>query len=93
MWEKIKLWSMMFSVAAATVAVTYCPLLFAQDSTGGSTTVTPAEPTITSLVDTTGLQTSILSEVVSWIGIGLAVGISVYLVFVGWRLMRRFLGR
>ena len=50
----------------------------------------PAEVFVDNLVDTYGLQMSLLIGLSKWLGIGMTIGISVYVVFAGWRFLRRF---
>jgi len=42
--------------------------------------------------DVGALQDDILAVVQEWLGVGLSVGFSIYIVLVGWRLVRRFVG-
>ena len=50
----------------------------------------PAEVFVDNLVDTYGLQMSLLIGLSKWLGIGMTIGVSVYVVFAGWRFLRRF---
>lgn len=74
----------------AFAASTSLPLLLAGVSFGEDATITPAAPTVTTLVDTAGLGNSLLSGMQSWLMIGLGVGISLFIIMVGWRWLRRF---
>lgn len=49
--------------------------------------------TIPELVPTTNLQQTLVTELQKWILIGLGIGIGVVLVYMGWRWIRRFMGR
>lgn len=69
----------------AIPAVLTSAAVMAQD-----TAVTPASPVVDNLVDTSALRTTILNNIVSWLGIGLGVGLSLLIVYIGWRIFRRF---
>lgn len=71
---------------ASSLPLLLAGVSFAEDGT----TITPASPTVTTLVDTTGLGNSLLSGMQSWLMIGLGVGISLFIIMVGWRWLRRF---
>lgn len=73
--------------AAAFATSTFlAPALYAQESsgTGESITVTP-------LVNPSSVQTSLQSTLTSWLTVGLSVGIAVFVVYAGWRILRRFI--
>ena len=55
--------------------------------------VTGGTPTTTPIVDTSTIQSTIISALGAWILIGLGVGISVLAVFLGWKWLRKFMGR
>lgn len=57
---------------------------FAQEgNTGGTVTVTP-------IVDPTTVQSSLITSLTPWLTVGLGIGISVFIVYLGWRLLKRF---
>lgn len=77
----------------AAVAALFCgsaalPVLAQEGST-----ITPQAPTVTPIVDTAGLQTTLVTNLQSWVIIGLSVGIILLVVFLGWKWIRRFMGR
>ena len=77
-----------FVTASAVAVVASLPVLaFAQ---GENTLPTP---TVTPMVDTAGIQSTLISALSEWILIGLGVGITLVGVFMGWRWLRRFMGR
>lgn len=55
---------------------------FAQES---SPTVT-----VTPIVDPTTVQSSLITSLTPWVTVGLGIGISVFIVYLGWRLLKRF---
>lgn len=71
-------------MSAAAIASGVSPSVFAQESDTGATV------TIPTLVNTSGLQTSLVDSLKSWLVIGLAIGLAVFAVYFGWRLIRRF---
>lgn len=50
-------------------------------------------PTVDTLVDTSTLQSTLITSLQSWVLIGIGIGISVLVVFLGWKWIRRFMGR
>lgn len=52
-------------------------------SNGGTVTVTP-------IVDPTTVQSSLITSLTPWLTVGLGIGISVFIVYLGWRLLKRF---
>lgn len=62
------------------------PLVFGQEGsgTGESIVVTP-------LVNPSSVQTSLQSTLTSWLTVGLSIGIAVFVVYAGWRILRRFI--
>lgn len=50
---------------------------------GGTVTVTP-------IVDPTTVQSSLITSLTPWLTVGLGIGISVFIVYLGWRLLKRF---
>lgn len=71
---------------AAVVPALISSAVFGQE-TGG---VTPATVEVSQLVNTTSLRETILNNVATWLGIGLGIGLSILVVYLGWRLFRRF---
>lgn len=68
----------------ATLAAFAAPsLALAQETTGGTVTVTP-------IVDPTTVQSSLITSLTPWLTVGLGIGISVFIVYLGWRLLKRF---
>lgn len=84
-----KLTSYIMAAAAALFCGTAALPSFAQEQSA----ITPQAPTVTPIVDTTGLQTTLVSNLQTWVIIGLSVGIILLVVFMGWRWIRRFMGR
>ena len=74
------------SVPVALLSFGSAASVFAQESPA----VTPADPTLVSLVNAANVQQSILTQLVPWLEIGLGVGLSLLVVYIGWRLFRRF---
>lgn len=75
-------------VTGAAVAVASLPSLVLADDT-----TTPGAPTVSNIVDTSGIQATLVSALSEWIIIGLGVGITLVAVFMGWKWLRRFMGR
>ena len=73
-----------WSVALACAVPAVC---FAEGEVTGGT------PTTTPIVDTSTIQSTIITALGAWILIGLGVGISVLAVFLGWKWLRKFMGR
>lgn len=84
MLSKIK--NKLIAGAAMVPAILTSAALYAQESSS----VTPATVTVDNLVSTDSLRTTILNSVVNWLGIGLGIGLSILVVYIGWRLFRRF---
>lgn len=57
---------------------------FGQESGGSG-------PTTSTIVDTSTIQSTIISAVGPWLLIGLGVGISVVVVWVGWSWIKKFI--
>lgn len=74
----------LYTVPAALLALS-SGALFAQEGS-----VTAQAVTVPTLIDTTSMQNSLLTQLQSWLVIGLAVGIGVFVVYAGWRILRRF---
>jgi hypothetical protein len=55
--------------------------------------ITPGTPTVDNLVSPTSIQTTLLTSLQSWILVGVGIGISVLVAFLGWKWIRRFMGR
>lgn len=84
--SKIK--NYIFSACCALFcAVAALPVL-AQEAT-----VTPGTPTVPTIVSTEGLQVSLVNSLQGWVLIGLGVGIALVVVLLGWRWIRKFMGR
>lgn len=81
-----KLKNKLIAGAALVPALVSSAVLYAQEGSG----VTPATVTVDNLVSTDSLRTTILNSVVNWLGIGLGIGLSILVVYIGWRLFRRF---
>lgn len=60
-------------------------LAFAQETGGNGGTVT-----VTPIVDPTTVQSTLITSVTPWVTVGLGIGISVFVVYLGWRLLKRF---
>lgn len=73
--------------ASVALACGLPALAFAQESNNGGT------PTTTPIVDTSTVQQTIISALGSWILIGIGIGISCLAVFLGWKWLKRFIGR
>lgn len=74
-----------FAFAVGALSAGVAPsLLLAQEVDNGATI------TIPTLVNTTGLQASMVETFKNWIVIGLAIGLGVFAVYFGWKLIRRF---
>lgn len=70
----------------AALAVSLFPIsVFAQES--GSVSA----PTTTPIVDTAGIQSTIINAVAPWLILGLGVGISVVVVWIGWTWIKKFI--
>lgn len=63
--------------------------VFAQESSA----ITPGTPTVDNLVSPSSIQTTLLTSLQSWILVGVGIGISVLVAFLGWKWIRRFMGR
>ncbi len=73
-----------FAFALAAISAGVAPsLVLGQENEGATITI----PT---LVNTAGLQASMVDTFKNWIVIGLAIGLGVFAVYFGWRLIRRF---
>lgn len=46
--------------------------------------------TVTPIVDPTTVQSSLITSLTPWVTVGLGIGISVFIVYLGWRLLKRF---
>ena len=75
-----------YLVSAAVVAASVPSLVFAE----GESTITPVAPTITPIVDVQTLQTNLLGQIQPWITAGLGIGLVVFAVYVGYRMIRKF---
>lgn len=85
--NKIK--NFVFSSAVALFCVASALPVLAQDPPA----VTPQAPTVPEIVSTSGLQVSLVNSLQGWILIGLGVGIACVVVLLGWKWIRRFMGR
>ena len=55
--------------------------------------ITPGTPTVDDLVSPASIQNTLLTSLQSWILVGVGIGISVLVAFLGWKWIRRFIGR
>ena len=70
--------------AAALVSSFVPALAFAEgEQTGATITVTP-------MVDPTSVQSSLTTMAGQWLVVGLSVGIAIFAVYLGWRILKRF---
>lgn len=71
--------------AAALVSSFLPAFASAQESgsTGSTITVTP-------MVDPSSVQSSLTSMAGQWLVVGLSVGIAIFAVYLGWRILKRF---
>lgn len=74
---------MMKKFLASVAAFAAPAVALAEDSAGGTVTVTP-------IVDPTTVQSSLITSLTPWLTVGLGIGISVFIVYLGWRLLKRF---
>jgi len=51
-----------------------------------------ANPDIDTLVDGEAMKTKIVDQIIGWIATGFTIAVSIYILYLGWRLLRRFLG-
>lgn len=51
----------------------------------------PATVSLDTLVSTAGLRTAITNQVIEWVSIGFGLGASLLVLWLGWRLLRRFI--
>lgn len=58
-------------------------LAFAEDAV-------PQAPTVTTLVDPNQVQAQLTANLSKWVVVGIGIGISVFIVYLGWRLLKRF---
>lgn len=75
-------------VACAVPALLPSAVCFAQEASGS---VEAKSVTINDVISTNDLQTTILNYVQGWIVVGVGVGLSVLVVYLGWRLIKRFM--
>lgn len=75
-------------LALAALAVCSFPALaLAQDTSAGETI------TFTPLVDASNMQSSITGALGPWVIAGIGVALAVVVVFLGWKWIRKFIGR
>ena len=72
--------------ASVALACGLPALAFGQENNGGTVTTTP-------IVDTSTIQQTIITALGTWILIGIGIGISCLAVFLGWKWLKRFIGR
>lgn len=67
---------------AGLVPAALSSAVYAQESSSG------AAVTVDSIVDTSQLRSTIITNITPWIAIGLGVAVSLYLVFLGWKKLK-----
>lgn len=78
----------MLKKALATAGAVLVPsLALAQEGS----TVTVQTPEMDTIISTGDLQTNLLNTVSPWVSMGLSIGFTIFAVWVGYRLIRRFI--
>lgn len=72
-----------FLCSLSSVPVFFGGVVLAQD--GGA-----VAPTVTEIVDPDDIQLSLTTALGQWVTVGIGIGISVFVVYLGWRLLKRF---
>ena len=73
-----------FLFSAAAIAASSPALLFAEGENTGATVTPP------SIVQVSDIQGTIVTAIQPWVAAGLGIGIAVFCIYLGWRLIRRF---
>ena len=74
-------------MVAALAVFSFPALALAEDSAAGE------QITFTPLVDASNMQSSITGALGPWVLAGIGVALAVVVVFLGWKWIRRFIGR